>query len=257
MQRTTKISALGATLAIGGMLAFSGQAMADQVKADYLSHQGGNINTNVGNGGGGRFKFDRDDAGGDEFGGILNTDGGPTNLGGTDNLYYAFCLEPNEALKDGYKVYDVVALADAPDSGVSGAMGDRAEDLKLLFGNVYPDFSQSIDTQTAIALQIAVWEIANESTGTYDVINDGPSDTTKGDFYVANQNAARAQAQEWLDEINNDNWTEKADGLVALIGPENRQDFVAQVVPIPAAAWLFGSALFGMAGIGYRRGRKV
>lgn len=29
------------------------------------------------------------------------------------------------------------------------------------------------------------------------------------------------------------------------------------VVPIPAAAWLFGSALFGMAGIGYRRGQKA
>lgn len=29
------------------------------------------------------------------------------------------------------------------------------------------------------------------------------------------------------------------------------------VVPIPAAAWLFGSALLGMAGIGARRGRKT
>jgi hypothetical protein len=28
------------------------------------------------------------------------------------------------------------------------------------------------------------------------------------------------------------------------------------VVPIPAAAWLFGSALVGMAGVGYRRSRK-
>jgi hypothetical protein len=27
----------------------------------------------------------------------------------------------------------------------------------------------------------------------------------------------------------------------------------ATVVPIPAAAWLFGSALVGIAGIGYRR----
>jgi hypothetical protein len=30
-----------------------------------------------------------------------------------------------------------------------------------------------------------------------------------------------------------------------------------QVVPIPAAAWLFGSALMGMVGIGYRRTRKA
>jgi hypothetical protein len=30
-----------------------------------------------------------------------------------------------------------------------------------------------------------------------------------------------------------------------------------QVVPIPAAAWLFGSALMGMAGIGYRRKKQT
>ncbi len=38
-----------------------------------------------------------------------------------------------------------------------------------------------------------------------------------------------------------------ADYAVAAIG----------VVPIPAAAWLFGSALMGMAGIGYRRTQKA
>jgi len=32
---------------------------------------------------------------------------------------------------------------------------------------------------------------------------------------------------------------------------------VAGVVPIPAAAWLFGSALLGMAGIGYRRSKEA
>lgn len=32
---------------------------------------------------------------------------------------------------------------------------------------------------------------------------------------------------------------------------------VGTVVPIPAAAWLFGSALLGMAGIGYRKSRMA
>jgi hypothetical protein len=35
------------------------------------------------------------------------------------------------------------------------------------------------------------------------------------------------------------------------------KDLAVQVVPIPAAAWLFGSALVGMAGIGYRRSRPA
>jgi len=30
-----------------------------------------------------------------------------------------------------------------------------------------------------------------------------------------------------------------------------------QVVPIPAAAWLFGSALLGMVGVGARRAKKA
>ncbi|NBC47721.1 MAG: hypothetical protein GVY22_06995 [Gammaproteobacteria bacterium] len=42
---------------------------------------------------------------------------------------------------------------------------------------------------------------------------------------------------------------------------DNHDDYVgyvrASVVPIPAAAWLFGSALVGMAGIGYRRSRRT
>jgi hypothetical protein len=34
------------------------------------------------------------------------------------------------------------------------------------------------------------------------------------------------------------------------------EQYVNNPVPLPAAAWLFGSALLGMAGIGYRRHRR-
>jgi len=47
------------------------------------------------------------------------------------------------------------------------------------------------------------------------------------------------------------------DGLVQLGSDgldQTKQWKISGVVPIPAAAWLFGSALLGMAGIGYRRG---
>jgi hypothetical protein len=47
---------------------------------------------------------------------------------------------------------------------------------------------------------------------------------------------------------------EGADNSAELVGAFTSKP---TVVPIPAAAWLFGSALFGMAGIGYRRGQKA
>jgi hypothetical protein len=261
MKRMTKLSAVSSALAIAGALAFSGPVRADQVKGDYISYQGGNITVNADGssdgGGGGRFTFDRDAlSSGTEFQGTLVTNGGPTDVGGTDELFYAVCLEPNENLVDP-DVFNVVALENAPSIGVSGAMGlDRAKDMRILFGNVYPDFSQAISTADAIALQIAVWEIANETyTSSGDPVynvNGGSSDS--GIIWTTNQDTARNTAQGWLDKINDGTWTIEAKGLVGLVSTTSgRQDFVAQVVPIPAAVWLFGSALVGAVGLGRRK----
>jgi hypothetical protein len=41
-------------------------------------------------------------------------------------------------------------------------------------------------------------------------------------------------------------------GLRAITNPD-KQDYVVQVVPIPAAAWLFGSALMGTLALGRRK----
>jgi len=50
--------------------------------------------------------------------------------------------------------------------------------------------------------------------------------------------------------VENSAWTINVDGVA--LAPGEWTD-AARVVPIPAAAWLFGSALVGMAGVGYRR----
>lgn len=243
------LSTAGSVLALAGALAFSGQVAADQVRADYLSHQGGNISTTNGSGGGGRFTFDRTGLraqdSGPEFQGTLNSNGGPTNLAGSDDIFYAFCLEPGQILADP-NTYNVTTLQSAPNPGAVGAMNDdRAKAMRILFGNVLPDFSAGITTETAIALQIAVWEIANESLGNGLNVNAGT-------LQVTNQLAARNLAQSWLANITSGVWTTEARGLIALTSATG-QDFVAQVVPIPAAAWLFGSALLGVAALGRRR----
>jgi hypothetical protein len=258
MKTANLVTAICAFMAGIGALLFSGNVIADQVKADYLSYQGGYFDTNLNNGGAGRFTFDRDALtnGGDEYQGILNVNGGPNVLAGDDDVFYGFCLEPNQYLKDP-ETYNVVDLEAAPENGF-GPMDGRADDLRLLFGNVYPDFSQAIDDLIAKALQIAVWEIANENVSlTYDVINDGGADTTVGAFWVNNQYAARDKAQEWLDKINRNEWTKTVTNLVALadVG-DNNQDYVVQVVPLPAAAWLFISAVAGAAAVGRRRRKE-
>jgi hypothetical protein len=262
MKRTIQLSAVSSALAIAAVLAFSGQAVAEQVRGDQRSIQGlGTIQNNVQNGNAGRFTFDRQpllSGQGPEFQGILNSNGGPTNLGLSDDVFYAFCLEPNEFLLDP-ETYNVVDLANAPVSGVSGAMGSRADDMRLLLGNVYPDFSVAISNQKATALQIAIWEIANETNTVYDV---EATSNDRGVFYVNNYDlTARKDAQKWLDAINDGTFTGAAltnlVGLVAINSDgTNRQDFVAQVVPIPAAAWLFGSALIGAVGLGRRKQKK-
>jgi hypothetical protein len=257
MKHKTKISAVSTALAIAGVLAFSGQAFGDQVRGHQTDIQGlGKINTSSLDGLAGRFTFDREALpSGTEFQGRLVGNGGPTALGDRDDLYYGFCLEPNEILKK-TETYNVVSLENAPSDGLKGNMAARANDMRLLFGNVYPDFSVAINDRKATALQIAVWEIANETSGTYDVVE---TSSTKGDFWVENwDDTARADAQTWLTAINKGSFTNPAlanlVGLVAINSDgENRQDFVAQVVPIPPAAWLFGSAIVGAVALGRRK----
>jgi hypothetical protein len=249
------LSQLGLVVALIG--AFSSQVMADQIRADYLGYQGGSFDTSALNGGGGKISFDRQAlTSGTEFSGTLNSNGGPTNLGGSDDVFYGFCIEPTEWLVSQH-TYNVVDLTDAPNNGVSGRMSaENAKDLSLLFGAVLPDFSATISNQTAIALQIAVWEIANEGS-----VNGDSYDVTGGNFVVNNSYSdpsALGIAQGWLEQIMADEFQVQAQGLVALVDTDSRdqrgQDFVVQVaaVPLPGAVWLFGSAILG-AGIVSRR----
>ena len=81
MKFSTKLSAVGSALAIAGVIAFSGPALADQVRAQYISVQGDTIVSNRGGGLSGLITFDREELlgtdTGPEFAGTLVSNGGP------------------------------------------------------------------------------------------------------------------------------------------------------------------------------------
>jgi len=220
---------------------------------------------------GGQYK----DGGGGIF--TFNRTGGtaPALVPGTDTVgkFVGICLEFNEAYTPNGN-YTFVGLESAPVAGVSGTMGNpglygtRADDLRRFLGHVYPVFGGDVKNATvdgisaankALAVQLAVWEIASENylvTGTYSlsrVTSEGGgvfrvhTTTTPAD--------ARNQAIAWLNlfATQGENW-QPLNNLFALLNDARPgQDFVVQVVPIPAAAWLLGSGLLGLFAVARRK----
>ena len=254
MKTIKTFGAVGSALAISGVLAFSGQAVADTVIADLDldGARGGNINFTGGNGSAGLFNASAQ-------GGSFTTDLLPFG-----DSFVAFCLEPQQALGGGNTTYTVKALAEAPSPGPGSPMGSGGQTaLEILLGNVYPVFGAG-DVQNAtetnltrdesfIALQAAIWEISSERN------TNVPYSVSTGDFKVTGGQGDDTrivnQANAWLSSLNGGAWQANQLGnLVALVNGDE-QDFVGQV-PIPAAAWLFGSAMVGAVALGRRKSKK-
>jgi hypothetical protein len=86
------------------------------------------------------------------------------------------------------------------------------------------------------ALQMAIWEIENETTGHYDV--------TAGAFYTAGPSTALALANQDIQNVLNGVW--KADPNVTiyqLTSPGNQSLSYAVAVPEPATLAIFGAGL--------------
>jgi hypothetical protein len=250
--RNIKTTALAAALA--GSMLVAGAASAATVTATYTGiGPGGNatgvVPGNSGTFGGGIFNFNR--TGGD----------GPTLLPGAtspDTYFVGICLEFNEEIGGAVgpsHTWTVKALSDAPvdaeDTLPTGMGGAKANSILLLLGHVLPDFqaAPSLTAEKAIALQIAIWEIVHESTDASYFLNSGSAQ-----FSSSNQSGAIGMAQGWLNNLNGGNgagWL-AATNILA-ISKDGVQDFIVQVVPIPAAAWLLGSGLLGLFGLARRR----
>ncbi|AGA91778.1 hypothetical protein Thimo_3093 [Thioflavicoccus mobilis 8321] len=247
MQRTIKIGALGAALAIGGMLAFSGQAMADSVT---MTYDGMSPSTAV--------RIQTKVTGSSQ---TINTTTGLftfSNVSGPIDTYddakvVSFCIDLADGISGaGPYTWEVQSLAGSPNPTAGPMEAQKANDLARLLGGAITsgvlNDARNLAASEKYALQLAVWEVVSETD------NAAGYDVRTGDTKFTNvSHSILNQANVYLGEIAT------ATAMTGLVGLTSgtTQDYVAQVVPIPAAAWLFGSALFGMAGVGYRRGRRV
>jgi hypothetical protein len=169
---------------------------------------------------------------------------GGTDVGDPTGTFFAFCIEPREFVTDGGTyTYDLTTL-DQGTTNIGGMGAAKADLIRELFGRYYPVIGAPIDAEHASAIQIAIWEIVRENSGTLNVA------TGNVVFQSPADPAALALAQTYLNSL--DGTGPKDTDLFALT-EVGAQDVVVQLqahsteAPEPVTFASVGLALIGLA----------
>jgi hypothetical protein len=180
----------------------------------------------------GLFKFTRT---GGTFSGFQNTP------------FFAFCIEPREFVSVGSNYTYTWSHLWEGTTNIGGMGVAKANLLRELFGRYFPVFTDPIDNVHASALQIAVWEIVRETTGTLDVYNG----TVR--YRNATDVPALQLAQTYVQSLNGSGPMLSNVFALTLVGAQDLivQDRNLQDAPVPeptgtaaAGLLLIGVALF-------------
>ena len=181
--------------------------------------------------------------------GMFSFTGQPgTQVGLLLGPFDAFCIEPREFVSPGSTyTYDFSDLA-AGATNIGGMGVTKANFIRELFGRYYPVIGATLDAEHASALQIAIWEIVRETSGTFDVSN--------GSVVFSNPQdpAALNDAQAYLSSLTGTGpFAENLYALTAI----GAQDVLVQVeIPEPVESFATGLALIALGLMAMARRRQ-
>ncbi len=162
--------------------------------------------------------------------------------------FLGFCIELTETVASG--TYDVVALSSG-NTSIPGLGALAAKQIDKLFTLAFSGglITDSVSNTVAQAIQVAIWEIVYESSGTLGTANG----TTQ---FISSNSGVTTAANGWLATINATNFTNylPSQSLWAMNHLRTGQDFVIQTqpggstedVPEPGTLALVGAALLGL-----------
>ena len=238
--KKTKWTVVAAVFA--GSMLLAGPASAyslGTVNADFINLDPNGAPQGVG---GGVFNFQRMPGG--TFTGTLLADAA--------GMFVGICLDINQTVNTHEAEYDLRSLNDAPTPGTP--MGDtKAADIARFIGSALGGILSNaslLDNKHAAGLQLAVWEIVNENTGSYSIYTGGFQGAVPG--WTNPSAGALLAAEEYLKAFAAYQGL-SAEGLFAMTNASSQDFLVQTVVPLPPAAWLLGAGMFGLFGLARRK----
>jgi hypothetical protein len=167
---------------------------------------------------------------------VTRTGGTDTNqfLPGPTNQIWSFCIEPQQGVSAGSTYTWNVSPLEAGATNIGGMGTVRADQVRELLGAVYPWFNQPLASDQAAALQVALWEIIRETSGTLNVSNGNIQ------FRTPTPSNVLTLAQSYLNQV--DGVGSRAINFFALTN-ESNQDLIVQIIPEPSTFALFGIAV--------------
>jgi len=164
--------------------------------------------------------------------------------GGLGTVFYAFCIEPREFISPGQVVNYQWSALQGGTTNIGGMGAAKAAQIDELFGRYAPKLDGSISALQASALQISIWEIVRETSGTLDVY----SGTTR---YANPQGSLETQALALAETYvtSLDGTGLKLTNLQALINIGVQDVVVQSDAPEPGTCAVFGAGLLALGGL--------